>query len=571
MFNNYATLGFGNRHYDLMIFGSDVRGNGFIANSRYNTSTENMRLRVNLTSSDRLILKFVNNVTDAFLPARVSLNQYRANPYQRGCTNASSAAAGCASVNLLVNGRYGAKIAMSPEEAGLGRFDRRTVVGLRWEHDLNSYTIWRNQFTYDQRHIDQPTSPMAYVGPYNSYNVSSDITNHAQLAGRSLETFAGVSFDYLDFGSQTYNIMPLGGATRGAMNSESYGHQWNLGARFQEDWHFAPDWHIVVGLGGTYSDIGATETLYGYSATVNTQRAITANRFYFNLAPEGALIYTPSKDWTLHTRVGTAYGPPSSSNLFITPQGEYGNNTQLKSQTSVGVDLGADWHPSSTISIQATGFYEFYKNELVSQSAGVNTVGSYTFNAPASEHRGVVLGVEWKPLPKMLPGGRVKLSYTYDNQVYTNYTEVLSNSTLSRSFSRKGHYIPGVIPNFLNARFLYDQPDGPLEGLGGYAEVTWRDSYWLDNANRLKAPGYALLNLEMHYDPPVRFGWAHRLHWYFEVQNVANQTYIAGATNISDKLQSDGQQVGAATLMDSTGSIYAGTPRAYFGGVRIRF
>ncbi|OUJ13541.1 TonB-dependent receptor, partial [Acetobacter orientalis] len=156
--------------------------------------------------------------------------------------NASSAAAGCASVNLLVNGRYGAKVAMSPEKAGLGRFDRRTVVGLRWEHDFNSHTIWRNQFTYDQRHIDQPTSPMAYVGPYNSYNVSSDITNHGQLAGRALETFAGVNFDYLDFGSQTYNIMPLGGATRGAMSSESYGHQWNLGARFQEDWHFAPDW-----------------------------------------------------------------------------------------------------------------------------------------------------------------------------------------------------------------------------------------------------------------------------------------------------------------------------------------
>lgn len=271
MFNNYATLGFGNSRYDLMIFGSDVRGNGFIANSRYNTSTENVRLRVNLTSSDRLILKFVNNVTDAFLPVRLSLSQYRANPYQQGCTHASSAAAGCASVNLLVNGRYGAKVAMSPEAAGLGRFDRRTVVGLRWEHDFNSRTTWRNQFTYDQRHIDQPTSPTAYVGPYNSYNVSSDVTNHAQLAGRALETFVGVSFDYLDFGSQTYNIMPLGGATRGAMSSESYGHQWNLGARFQEDWHFAPDWHIVAGLGGTYSDIGATETLYGYSATANTR------------------------------------------------------------------------------------------------------------------------------------------------------------------------------------------------------------------------------------------------------------------------------------------------------------
>lgn len=571
MFNNYATLGLGNKHYDLMIFGSDVRGNGFIANSRYNTSTENVRLRVNLTSSDRLILKFVNNVTDAFLPVRLSLNQYRANPYQQGCYNAVNAATGCASVNLLVNGRYGTKEAMSPEAAGLGRFDRRTVVGLRWEHDFNERTIWRNQFTYDQRHIDQPTSPVAYVGPYNSYNASSDITNHARLGGKSLETFGGISFDYLDFGSQTYNIMPLGGATRGAMSSESYGHQWNLGARFQEDWHFAPNWHVVVGLGGTYSDIGATETLYSYSATGRDQRYITANRFYFNLAPEGALIYTPSKKWTFHTRVGTAYGTPSSSNLFITPQGQYGNNTQLKSQTNVGIDLGADWHPSSNMTIQATGFYEFYNNELVSQSAGVNTVGSYTFNAPASQHRGIVLGVEWKPLPTMLPGGRIKLSYTYDNQVYTNYTEVLSNSTVSRSFSRKGNYIPGVIPNFLNARFLYDQPDGALEGLGGYAEVTWRDSYWLDNANRLKAPGYALLNLEVHYNPPTRLGWAHRLHWYFEVQNVANQTYIAGATNISDSLQSNGQQATARMLMNSTGSIYAGSPRAYFGGVRIRF
>ncbi|MCP1214158.1 TonB-dependent receptor family protein [Acetobacter okinawensis] len=571
MFNNYATLGFGNRHYDLMIFGSDVRGNGFIANSRYNTSTENMRLRVNLSATDRLILKFVNNVTDAFLPARLSLNQYRANPYQQGCAQAASAAAGCASVSLLVNGRYGTKEAMSPEAAGLGRFDRRTVIGLRWEHDFNSQTTWHNQFTYDQRHIDQPTSPTVYVGPYNSYAVSSDITNHAQLAGRTLETFGGVNFDYLDFGSQTYNVMPLGGATRGAMSSQSYGHQWNLGARFQEDWHFAPDWHAVVGLGGTYSDIGATETLYAYSATTSSQRAITANRFYFNLAPEEALIYTPSKNWTLHTRVGTAYGTPSSSNLFITPEGQYGNNTQLQSQTSVGIDLGADWHPSSNINIQATGFYEFYKNELVSQSAGINAVGSYTFNAPASEHRGVVIGVEWKPLPQTLSGGRIKLSYTYDNQIYTNYTETLSNTTLSRSFSRAGNYIPGVIPNFLNARFLYDQPDGLLEGLGGYAEVTWRDSYWLDNANRLKAPGYTLLNLEVHYNPPARLGWAHRLHWYFEVQNVANQTYIAGASNISDKLQSNGQQADAATLMNSTGSIYAGSPRAYFGGVRVRF
>ncbi|WP_083301776.1 TonB-dependent receptor family protein [Kozakia baliensis] len=571
MVNNYVTLGLGNRAYDLMIFGSDVRGKGFIANSDYATSTENMRLRVNLTQTDRLVLKFVNNVTDTSLPLRLSLNQFRTNPYQQGCANITSAANGCASVDLLVNGRYGTKQLVSPQQAGLGRFDRRTLVGFRWEHNFSPDMTWRTQFTYDQRHIEQPTGPYSYVGPYDSYTVNSDVTHHARLGDTALTSFGALNFDYLDFTSLIYNITPQGGATRGALSAYNPGHQWNAGARFQEDWQFAPRWHAVVGLGGTYSDLGATEMLYSQTASTTQSQHILANRYYFNLAPEGALIYTPSDALKLHTRVGTAYATPTTSNLFITPQGTYGNNTQLKSETSIGIDWGAEWHPTTNIRMQATGFYEFYKNELVNQSAGVNTVGAYTFNAPASQHRGIILGIDWKPLPRSLPGGRITLNYSYDNQVYTQYTEVLSNSTASLGFSRTGNRIPGVIPNFLNARFLYDQPDGPLEGLGGYAEVSWRDAYWLDNANRLKAPSYTLLNLDFHYNPPPRFGWAHRLHWYFEIQNVTNLHYVAGTANITDILLANGQEAGAATLAGRTGSIYAGSPRAYSGGVRIRF
>lgn len=572
MFNNYMTVGAGNNSYDFMLFGSDVRGNGFIANSRYNTSTENMRLRVNLTSSDRLILKFVNNVTDTALPLRLSLNQFRINPYQNGCADAASATSGCASVNLLVNGAYGTSQTTSPQQAGLGRFDRRTIVGLRWEHDFDPRTTWHTQFTYDQRHIDQPTSTTAFTGPFNSYNVQTDVTNRGSLGRTPLTSFLGASFDYMDYGYQVYNLTPQGGATRGALNSTSYGHQWNIGIRFQEDWQFAPLWHAVIGLGGTQSDVGAVETLYTTSATSTSLRNVTANRRFFNLAPEASLVYTPTKDWTLHTRVGTAYATPGYSSFFVTPQGTYGNNTQLKSETSLGVDLGTEWHPSSSINVQVSGFYEFYRNELVSQSAGVNTpAGSYTFNAPASQHRGIELGVTWQPWRLALPGARLKLSYAYDNQIYTKYTEALSNSTMTRSFSRKGNLIPGVMPHFLNARVLYDQPDGWLQGLGAFAEVTWRSAFYIDNANILKVPAYALLNLEVHYDPPQHMGWAHHLHTYFEVQNVTNQTYAAGATDISDALLANGQQAGRDVLATQTGSIYAGTPRAFFGGVRIKF
>lgn len=571
MVNNYATLGLSGRKYDLVIFGSDVRGNGFIANSGYQTSTENLRLRVNLTPSDRLIVKFVNNITDTHLPVRLSLAQYTTNPFQSGCADASHAAAGCATVSLLSNGSYGARVATSPQAAGLGRFDRRTVAGVRWEHDINASTTVRTQFTYDQRHIDQPTSPYAYTGPYDSYAASSEVTNTAHPGRMALNSSGGISFDDLDGLSNVYNVAPGGHARQGALTQSSWSHQWNAGLHFQEDLQFARAWHLVVGLGGTYSGLEAQETLLTNSASGSTRRLVAADRHFFNLAPEAALTYAPSRNWTLHTRVGTAYATPTTSNLFITPQGTYGNNTRLKSETSLGFDLGAEWHPSSTINIQATGFYEFYRNELVSQSAGVNTVGAYTFNAPASQHRGVEVGATWTPLPRALSGARVMLSYTYDNQIYTRYTEVLSNSTMSRALDRSGNSIPGVIPHFLNARLLYDQPSGPLQGLGGYAEVTWRGDYWLDNANLLKAPGYALLNLELHYDPPARFGWIRHLHGFFEIQNVANQTYIAGATNITDVLASNGHNAGAAVLATRTGSIYAGSPRAFYGGVKVRF
>lgn len=570
MVNNFLSAGTGNARYDIMAFASDVRGDGATANTRYETTTENLKLGVSLTSSDRLTLKFVNNVTDAYLSPRLSLAQYRVNPYQQGCVDAAHAAAGCAAVSLRLDGRTGPTVPVSAEAAGLGRFDRRTIVGLRWVHDFDAHTSWRNQFTYDQRHIDQPTSAVSYTGPYNSYAASSDLTNTVRAGRTNLVSFVGVNYDYLDFGSLVYNLTPAGGAARGALNSTQFGHQSNAGGRFQEDWGFAPHWHLIVGLGGTYSEIGATQTLLSYSATTTRAQVVTADRSFFNLAPEAALTYAPRADTLLNLRIGTAYATPGSSNLFITPQGTYGNNTQLRSETSLGVDLGVKWHPSRALTLQATGFYEFYNDEFVSQSAGVNAVGAYSFNAPASQHRGVVFGGRWQPLPGRLPGARLGLSYTFDDQIYTDYTETLSNSTQSRSFDRAGNRIPGVIPHFLDGRVLYDQPDGRFEGLGGFAEVVWRSGFWLDNANILRAPSAATLNLELHYDPPARLGWLHRLHTYIEVQNVADSVFVAGATNIADVLTASGLQAGAGVLATRTGSIYAGAPRSVFGGVRIR-
>ncbi len=564
----YADAGVGGHGYDLSVFGSDLRGNGFIANSAYDSSTEDAKLRVDLGPADRLVFKVVNNVTDTLLPIRLSLTQFGQNPFQIGCARLQ--AAGCASVSLFRNGAYGPTVATSAQAAGIGRYDRRTIVGLRWEHDLDSRTLWRTEFTYDVRDIDQPTAATGEQGPFFSYNVISDVTNDGRLFGLPLTSFAGVDWNYFDIGGRFYNITPQGGATRGSLASTVFGHQWNAGARFQEDLRLAQRWHVVVGLGGEYSNLGGNEAIYAYGPGTVATTFVNANRFYFNLAPEGAVIYTPTPAWTVQTRVGTGYGTPQTTSLFIAPTGKFGSNTQLRSQSNVGVDLDAQWHPGADLRLQATGFYEFFRNEIINESAGPN-LQNFVFNAPASQHRGVELGADWAPLPRALPGGHLLLTYTYDNQIYTDYTELVTSSTAAVAFNRSGKSIPGVVPNVLDLRMVYDQPAGRLEGLGGFAEFSFRDAYYLDNANLLKAQGAGLFNVELHYDPPARLGLLHRVHLYLEAENLANRTYVGSALNVTDSLTAAGAEAGASVLDGKSGSIYAGAPRSVFGGVKIHF
>jgi iron complex outermembrane receptor protein len=328
---------------------------------------------------------------------------------------------------------------------------------------------------------------------------------------------------------------------------------------------------IVGGIGGEYTKLSALAGNYSYPlGGAPTIAPVRADRTFFNVAPEVGVQFRPDRAWRVHARLGTGYGTPQATQLFTNAQGQFGNNVTLKTQRNIGVDGGADWSLGSMLQLSAAFFYEWFRNEQVTQSPGVN-LQSYTFNAPASSHRGVQASVDWHPLPQAVAGLRLRASYLYDNQIYTDYTEQLTTGAVTNSFARTNKRIPGVQPHFLNARVIYDQSSGRLRGLGAYIETNWRDSYVLDNANLLGAPGYTLLNLSTHYDPPAGHGALSRLRFFFDVQNLANKTYIASAGNITNSLDSQGQQNGSSVLMNATGSIYAGTPRASYGGVRVRF
>jgi iron complex outermembrane recepter protein len=563
--NNYLSYGQKVGNAEVSLFASNASGDGFIQNSWFNTQTVNFLATVKVTPDDRLTFKLINNDLDARLPLRLSLNQYFQNPFQLGCGLASTP--GCGTTSLFNNGFNGSKTVTTAVNDGLGRDDRRTIVGTRWEHDFDNTTTWRNQFVFDDRNINQPTGSTSALGDFPSYNFMSDITKRGELLGMDSTTIVGGWYNTLKTTSGTFNVAPGGDALLGLLQSNQFQSTTNFGLRAREELKLIPTVTAVVGIGWETTALNGVNTAFAYP-TVNNPSVVVptitaAAPQYQNTAPEFALVYKPDNEWQWHARVATGYGTPQVSNLFVLASGLPGNNTQLKTQTNLGYDVGVDWTPNKSLKLSATAFYEAFNNELVTQATPVQGI-TYTFNAPGSEHHGVELAAQWA----FLDGWKFTAAYTYLDEVYTNYFESINGFT----FNRDGNKIPGISPNELTARLGYDQLHGPLTGLGGFVEVVWKDSFYMDNADLLKAPGYELVNVNLHYKTDLTADYFRQLTLFFEVRNLFNTTYVASANNIADTVTAAGiQNSGSVLASTQTGSIYAGSPRAFIAGMKVAF
>jgi iron complex outermembrane receptor protein len=566
--NNYALIGKQTGNFEGSLFASDVRGNGYISHSSFNTQTLNSLMTYAPTPNDRVTLKVIENALTTNLSIRLSLNQFVANPLQRGCTIASTAAAGCATVNLFANGFSAPTVAQSADQAALGRHDHRNIVGARWEHDFDNQTTWRTQLVFDDKNINQPTGTTSAIGDSPSYNLISDFTARGRgVFGLDATHYLAFFYNRQRLTNFTWNVTPGGGL--GALASFYDGGQHeNLGGRAREEIRLGPSWTAYAAVGVEYTNIAAVNTIYSFPGVVAVPAFFPINRDFLNWAPEGGLLYRPNDAWQFRGRVATGYGTPNIGSLTVTSAGVSGNNSQLQSQHNLGIDLGADWTPASWLKLSVTGFYEWFRDEQVTQSPGAG-LQNFTFNVPRSIHQGVELAADWRPLP----GWRFLTAYTYIDQYYREYIEQLSAAPLTRQFDRRGNKIPGVSPNEVFARLGYDQPTGPWKGVGGFVEYIWKDTFYMENANLLRAPGYGLFNVNVHYDAEVMHEHLKGAIFFFEVKNVLDTTYVASANNITNSISAVTglQNPGSVLATTGTGSIYAGAPRTFVAGMKLAF
>jgi iron complex outermembrane receptor protein len=578
--NNYFIAGKKVGDFDLSLFASDVRGDGYVFHTAYDIPTVNFLGTWSPTGADRFTLKVLHNDVDTQMAVRLSQSQFYTNPFQKGCVTTTSAP-GCAAVAgapLPANGISGALAGpQSSDQLGLHRDNTRDIVGLRYEHDFDASTTWRTQFAIDDTYNWQPTVPNQQTqGPTDGFNFDTGITSRLPIFGFAATHYLDFFYDNVHAHTNSYYDVPntYGNGALGADATRVIGTQSDTGVKAREEIALTNHLTAVVGVSSTLTALdGSSEALTGVVAgkvvILPSPTLITASRSMWDTSPEASFIYRFNPDWQARVRYGTAFGTPYYSQLFVTPAGVAGDNTHLKTQTDQGIDAGLDWTPAGAkLSASATVFNEWFQNEQLTQVA-TNGV-AYTANVPDSIHRGLEAAIEYRPFD----GWRLAGVYTLEDQYFTKFMDTIGPATGqpagTLTINRAGNKIPDVPLNQLTARLGYDQPYGALKGLGGYAEYVYRGAYTMDNANLTNAPAAGLVNLNLHYTRDFTDSYIKSVSLFFGVNNVFDKVYIASQAGAISDTVTGGKQSSAAVLYNS-GSIVAGAPRTFLGGLKVSF
>ena len=144
--------------FDLSLFASDARSDGYIYHTDYNTQTFDFLGTWSPTPTDRVVLKLMqNDWLQRHGRARepspnicsIPFSRATAAPYQ---THSERAVLRRGRRRALAGQRHRWKRrpdAKSRRRSACTDTIARDVVGLRYEHDFDSLTTWRTQAMYD--------------------------------------------------------------------------------------------------------------------------------------------------------------------------------------------------------------------------------------------------------------------------------------------------------------------------------------------------------------------------------------------------------------------------------------
>ncbi len=520
-YQKYGTaIGKEYKHMDAAVFVSHERGDGYQDHGDFTTTTVDANFRFRIDDQQTFFFKAANNDLNVLTPNRLTLGQFQANPKQAG-------------PGTKANDR--------------SRRDHRTIIGGRYTNQITPDTEVSLTGLYDNKDINQKFG-ITLDQEQPNWKTRADIRNVHNLFGMPLRSHAGIFFDYLEMETTNFRNLADGrGSKQNAINNQR-GSIRSIGFRIREELDLTPQWTIAAGLGYERTHLSIDQVNFGFfSGTVTSN--LNADRKFHNLAPDVSIEFHPNEHDRYWTRVSGGYGTPNFGNLTTTPTGLPGANNDLDDERSINLELGGQVRLHPRFNFQLIGFWNFFKDELINQAVGGGT-GNFSTNADSSEYRGIELAAEWVPLDGLTLSG----AYTYINAKFINYTDSILVGGVGTAVNRDGNKVPAVEPHVLNFRTAYDH----RSGFGGWAEVSWIDDYFVNNANTLKAQSATVVNVNLHYAEDVEWGWVRLFKAYVQVDNLFDQTYMGSGAIVSD-----------STADASKQAFLLAPPLSVFGGITL--
>lgn len=244
---------------------------------------------------------------------------------------------------------------------------------------------------------------------------------------------------------------------------------------------------------------------------------------------------------TLFVSRSTGFRAPSIDQLFngtISLDSKVLNNPDLKPEQAVNYDLGARGNFSAfnnTFAYEMTLFLLDRKNYIMS-SIGQYTAATAT-NPQKYENIG---GMRSRGLELSLQSDAKKifsfdLAYTYLDAYFTQYDNFYLGlgspylpSYTQVHYDLKGNTVPRTSRHTLNLTGNYNLSASTVLS----AEVTAKSSYYADELNQLKMPGYEVFNLLARHSEKYK---GYTFDFFARIDNVFDKFYFNTARSSGDR------------------------------------
>jgi vitamin B12 transporter len=252
------------------------------------------------------------------------------------------------------------------------------------------------------------------------------------------------------------------------------------------------------------------------SEKLNTQVGVRTEDnelFGTHTVGQGAIRYQVLPTTSIYANIGSAFKTPSLTELYYFVEGSYPTygNPDLKPEKSVSYEIGLDQKINHYLTAYLSAYNTHIKNLIVTNNLGQNK-SSFT-NLDKSEVNGGELGFKWK------------------NQDLFFTTEYAYADSKNKKTNKNIAYRPKqtftLSTGIENASY------------GVSASLITRSDIYADNANKVKAPGYATVDLNMYWNinPNIKV--------FSNIQNIGDVDYRI-ADNFGDGWYVNGGRLASA-------------------------